>query len=78
MYEQYREREHMGYFSAVLKPLLGLLRQWDWRAAQRVDHFVAISTTVQERIRSIYGRESVVIHPPVDTSYFTTRPNADW
>ncbi len=74
MYEQYREREHMGYFSFLLKPLLGLLRRWDWEAAQRVDRFIAISTTVQERIRTLYGRESVVIHPPVDTSYFTPTP----
>jgi glycosyltransferase involved in cell wall biosynthesis len=74
MYEQYREREQMGRMSLLLKPLLGLLRRWDWQAAQRVDHFVAISTTVQERIRTLYGRESVVIHPPVDTSYFTPAP----
>ncbi len=74
MYEQYREREQMGYFSLLLKPLLGMLRRWDWEAAQRVDRFIAISTTVQERIRALYGRESVVIYPPVDTSYFTPAP----
>ncbi len=71
MYEQYREREQMSRFSLLLKPLLRFLRHWDWHAAQRVDHFIAISTTVQERIRNIYGRESVVIHPPVNTSFFT-------
>jgi glycosyltransferase involved in cell wall biosynthesis len=74
MYDQYREREHIGHLSAMIKPLLGLLQRWDWQAAQRVDHFVAISTTVQERIRTIYGRDSVVIHPPVDTSYYTPAP----
>lgn len=71
MYEQYREREQLGSASLLAKPLLQLLRRWDWQAAQRVDRFIAISTTVQERIRRIYGQESVVIHPPVDTSYFT-------
>lgn len=74
MYNQYREREQLGRLSSLLKPMLKLLRQWDWRAAQRVDHFVAISTTVQERIKVLYGRESTVIHPPVDTSYFTPAP----
>ncbi len=74
MYEQYREREQMGLFSLLLKPLLGMLRRWDWQAAQRVDRFIAISTTVQERIRTLYGRESVVIYPPVDTTYFTPAP----
>lgn len=72
LYDQYREREQIGGgISAILRPVLSLLREWDWQAAQQVDHFVAISTTVQQRIKNLYGRESVVIHPPVDTGYFT-------
>ncbi len=74
MYNQYREREQLGLLSTLLKPMLNLLRRWDWHAAQKVDHFIAISTTVQERIQALYGRESTVIHPPVDTSYFTPAP----
>lgn len=72
LYDHYREREQIGGgLSAILRPVLSLLREWDWQAAQQVDHFVAISTTVQQRIKNLYGRESVVIHPPVDTGYFT-------
>ena len=56
----------------ALRPLVALLRRWDWRAAQRVDHFVAISHAVQERIRRYYGRESALIYPPVETSRFHT------
>lgn len=75
LYEQYREREQIGSaVNALLQPMLALLRRWDYAAAQRVDHFIAISRTVQERIQRIYQRESVVIHPPVDTSYFTFDP----
>ena len=75
LYDHYREREQIGgALHAVLQPVLRLLRRWDWRAAQRVDHFVAISRTVQKRIETIYGRESVVIHPPVDTIYFAPDP----
>lgn len=75
LYEQYREREQIGRaLNAVLQPMLALLRRWDYTAAQQVDDFIAISTTVQERIRRIYRRESVVIHPPVDTTYFTPDP----
>ena len=71
LYEQYREREQIqGALDLALQPLLALLRCWDWAAAQRVDHFIAISSTVQQRIQAIYGRDSVVIHPPVDTDYF--------
>lgn len=72
LYDHYREREQIGGAThTLLQPVLRLLRRWDWLAAQRVDHFVAISTTVQKRIESIYGRNSVVIHPPVNTTYFS-------
>jgi glycosyltransferase involved in cell wall biosynthesis len=47
------------------------LRRWDRRSAQRVTRFVANSTAVAERIRRVYGREADVIHPPVDTEYFS-------
>ena len=77
LYEQYRQRERIGSLMDLgLKPLLAMLRRWDYAAAQRVDHFIAISSTVQERIRTIYGRESVVIHPPVNTLRFTPDPSA--
>jgi glycosyltransferase involved in cell wall biosynthesis len=39
--------------------------------AQRVDHFIANSHFVAERIRQHYGREATVIYPPVDTEFFT-------
>lgn len=42
-----------------------LLRLWDRSAADRVDRFVAISKTVQERIKKYYRRDSVVVYPPV-------------
>ena len=75
LYDQYREREQIGVgVHLALQPVLALLRRWDWAAAQRVDHFVAISHTVQDRIRRIYGRDSTVIYPPVDTDYFTPDP----
>lgn len=72
LFDQYREREQIGRpISAALQPLLALLRRWDYAAAQRVDEFLAISAAVQERIHNIYHRESRVIHPPVDTEFFT-------
>lgn len=51
--------------------LLGRLRRWDQRTADRVTHFIAISRTVQQRIRECYGRPSTVIYPPVDTDFYT-------
>lgn len=45
---------------------LPLVRCIDRAAAQRVDQFVANSRHVAGRIREWYGRESIVIHPPVE------------
>jgi len=54
----------------LLRPLISLLKRWDYAAAQRVSHFIAISTAVQERINRHYRRTSTVIFPPVDTARF--------
>jgi glycosyltransferase involved in cell wall biosynthesis len=60
-----------GLKGRALDLLLGRLRAWDRAAAERVTHFVAISETVRRRVRECYGRDSIVIHPPVDTDFFT-------
>ncbi len=57
--------------AAAAELLLARLRAWDRRTADRVTHFVAISETIRRRIRECYGRESVVIYPPVDTDFYT-------
>ena len=55
---------------AVLRSILRRWRQWDWIAAQRVDRYLTISRTAQARIRRYWGRESTIVHPPVDTGRF--------
>ena len=71
MYQLYRQREGIGRISdAVLRLLIPWLRLWDQVAARRVDHFAAISRTVQQRIRKFYQRDSEIIYPPVDTDRF--------
>lgn len=44
------------------------LRRWDLRTARNPHHFVANSENIRARIRTIYGRESDVIYPPVETA----------
>lgn len=69
--DAYMDRENMGKATRLmLRPLVSLLKRWDYAAAQRVDHFIAISTEIQARIRQFYGCESVVIYPPVETARF--------
>lgn len=55
----------------VFKASVPYVREFDRRAAQRVDHFIANSRFVQQRIKNCYGRESTVINPPVDLEAFT-------
>lgn len=56
---------------AILPPVLSRLRLWDKSAADRVDTFIANSETVRHRIKKYYGKESGVIHPPVDVADFS-------
>jgi glycosyltransferase involved in cell wall biosynthesis len=56
-------------------PLAGLarramrrFREWDIRAANRIDRFVAISVYIAHRIERCYGRSAHVIYPPVDVA----------
>lgn len=55
----------------LIRPLMAWLRHWDRATANRVDHFVAISKHVQQRIKTYYNRESDVVYPPVDTQRCT-------
>jgi glycosyltransferase involved in cell wall biosynthesis len=57
--------------AAAIDRLLASIREWDRRTADRVTHFIAISRTVQDRIRDCYNRGSTIIYPPVDTEFYT-------
>ncbi|MCL2101072.1 MAG: glycosyltransferase [Fibromonadales bacterium] len=54
----------------IFRILVHRMRLWDYASSQRVNYFIANSSTVQKRIKKTYGRESVVIHPPVRCSEF--------
>ncbi len=74
-FEEYAAREALPpALKTALLPIIRLLRRWDYRAAQRVDHFIAISSEIQARIRHYYGRDATIIHPPVDTARFEPAP----
>jgi glycosyltransferase involved in cell wall biosynthesis len=47
------------------------LQMWDVESSSRVDHFIANSAYVGERIRRHYNRAAGVIHPPVNADFFT-------
>lgn len=71
---------HLKYNPLVkifLPRLISKMRLWDTMSADRVDHFVANSRTVQFRIQKYYRRESDVIHPPVNLSAFSINEKLD-
>ena len=76
-YNEYVEREQMGGMARRILPfLITWLRVWDQTSAMRVDHFIANSPVVAERIQKYYRREAPVIPPPVEASRFLFDPTA--
>lgn len=73
-FDRYIERPGFGIFNPIarlgLRALVAPLRKLDFDAAQAVDYFVANSTHIQTDIKKYYKKDSVVIHPPVDTQRF--------
>ena len=57
--------------NALLRPTLARLARWDRSTAPRVTQFVANSRFVAGRIARYYNRSALVLHPPVDTAFFT-------
>lgn len=77
-YQAYARRERLGRTARTVLPfILPALRTWDALAANRVDHFVAISQAVQDRIAKFYRRPSRILYPPVDTSAFALSEEVD-
>lgn len=79
-YADYAERENFGVLSrSVLPLLLSWLKKWDIAASKRPDYYITSSRVVADRIRTCYGRESIVIPPPIDTSRFDgNEPDGDF
>ena len=79
-YNEYLHEPGMGTLNPIarlgLKLLVKPLRQRDYQAAQDIDEFVGISKHIQSDIKKFYGRDSVLIHPPVEVSEvkLETRP----
>jgi glycosyltransferase involved in cell wall biosynthesis len=74
-YDEYVEREHLGKMARMVLPFfITNLRVWDQATSMRVDHFIANSPVVADRIQKYYRREAVVIPPPVEASRFLFEP----
>lgn len=65
------QKEYMPWIIKILtKPLFFWLRKWDLVASARPDYYIANSQNVAKSVKKIYGRESAVVYPFVDTDFF--------
>ena len=62
------------YVPRLARPFVSGLIAWDREAAKRPTRLVANSRNVAQRIRTYYGRESEILHCPVDLERFTVGP----
>lgn len=78
MSSTYAERAAAG--TSWRRPLvaraLERFRRWDRAASVRVDRFVANSRYIAAAITRCYGRDSVVVYPPVDVARFALAADA--
>ena len=56
-----------GIKSWLARAILSYIRMWDVRTSHGVDQFIANSTFIARRIKKVYGRDSIVLCPPVNT-----------
>ncbi|MBQ6461617.1 glycosyltransferase [Candidatus Saccharibacteria bacterium] len=77
MYDDYVKNPGFGVLNPFVrfffKLLVVPLRKADLKSAQRPDYFVTISEYAKEQIKKYYGRDAVVIHPPVEIEDFKVK-----
>ncbi len=70
-WNDYIAQEQIGAAQRLfIRAIVRGLKDWDYAAAQRVHHFIANSQATAQRIRENYGRDSTIVHPPVDVDRF--------
>ena len=67
--EKYLAEQKVGgmreFFARIF---LNYVRMWDKAASDRPDFFIANSKYTRARIKKYYGRDSIVVYPPVDVA----------
>ncbi len=62
------EKYFQGWlFRKISYPAVFYLRTWEKIAAKRPDVLIAISSSIQQKIKKYYGIDSVVIYPPASS-----------
>lgn len=72
-WDRYRDYFGRSWLAPLIYPFIHYLRLWDVVASSRVDHFIADSRWVANRIEKYYRREAEVVYPFVELE--TIAPN---
>jgi glycosyltransferase involved in cell wall biosynthesis len=82
LFGEYFGPERVGWFASnmIYRPILSMLQHYDRWTASRVDVYVANSSYIAERVRNCYGREALILPPPVEIERFMggERNAEDW
>jgi glycosyltransferase involved in cell wall biosynthesis len=66
--------EYFGNFPVILRPFIALImarmKAFDLAANNGVNHFIANSHNVKDRIQKFYGHVADVVHPPANTDFY--------
>jgi len=68
MYTQYFGNNRLN--ALAMSSFREYLKNWDISSSARVGRFIAISETVQKRIKRCYNKPATIVYPPVDTGRF--------
>jgi glycosyltransferase involved in cell wall biosynthesis len=70
-YQNYIGKEALGFLMRSILPFaIHKLKRWDVETVERVNHYIANSENIQNKIREVYQRSAVVIYPPVRTAQY--------
>lgn len=80
-YDEFKKEFNFGALTPLIRPFIPFfvkrMRKLDLESIKGVDVFIANSTITQQRIKKYYGRNSTIIHPPVDIERFTPQPKTE-
>jgi len=73
-YDEFKKEFRFGKLTPFIKPFIPLMvsrmRKLDQASVADIDVLIANSSITQERIKTYYHRDSVIVHPPVDVKKF--------
>ena len=77
-YEEFKNEFNFGPLTPFIRPVIPMfvkmMRNVDLESIDGVDVFIANSEITRDRIKKYYGRNSLVVHPPVDIGRWTPPP----